>query len=154
MKIPSKFLAICAFFASLSVPVFGAPPETGKVIDAYLNVQTALAKDDLAGAQKGAKELEAVSAEGDAKEIHAAAKEVVGAANIDAARKAFGALSNKTIAFAKNHKAGLEKEVYVAHCPMALQGGADWLQSTKKVANPYFGASMLGCGSVKETISK
>ena len=30
--------------------------------------------------------------------------------------------------------------------------GAGWLQSDKDVLNPYFGASMLRCGSVTETL--
>jgi Cu(I)/Ag(I) efflux system membrane fusion protein len=31
--------------------------------------------------------------------------------------------------------------------------GADWLQADKSVANPYFGASMLRCGSVKSELA-
>lgn len=34
------------------------------------------------------------------------------------------------------------------HCPMAFDNqGADWLQNQDELANPYFGASMLRCGS-------
>ena len=37
----------------------------------------------------------------------------------------------------------------VVHCPMAFDGdGADWVQLEGAVANPYFGAEMLRCGSV------
>ena len=34
---------------------------------------------------------------------------------------------------------------------MAFDGeGGTWLQTTDKVRNPFYGASMLGCGSVKQ----
>ena len=39
-------------------------------------------------------------------------------------------------------------------CPMAFEGrGASWLQSKPSVLNPYFGESMLRCGSVKSTFA-
>ncbi|MDF1663471.1 MAG: efflux RND transporter periplasmic adaptor subunit [Planctomycetota bacterium] len=38
-------------------------------------------------------------------------------------------------------------------CPMAFGGlGGTWLQAPGEIANPYFGASMLRCGEVKNTI--
>ncbi|RUO42915.1 efflux RND transporter periplasmic adaptor subunit [Aliidiomarina taiwanensis] len=44
-----------------------------------------------------------------------------------------------------------EGEVYRAHCPMARANqGADWLQPTNELLNPYYGSSMLRCGSVEE----
>lgn len=37
----------------------------------------------------------------------------------------------------------------MAHFPMAFGGrGGDWLQADKKINNPYYGASMLRCGSI------
>ena len=39
------------------------------------------------------------------------------------------------------------------HCPMAFDGrGAIWFQREAEVSNPYFGASMLRCGSVAEVL--
>jgi len=50
---------------------------------------------------------------------------------------------------------GIDKKVYVEHCPMAdNNNGADWLSLEKEIKNPYFGDKMLNCGSVKETIEK
>ncbi|MCC6839313.1 MAG: DUF3347 domain-containing protein [Flavobacteriales bacterium] len=43
--------------------------------------------------------------------------------------------------------------IYLDHCPM-YNGGADWLSRDKAIKNPYYGSSMLTCGSVKETIGK
>jgi len=42
----------------------------------------------------------------------------------------------------------------VLKCPMAFDGrGARWLQKSKETRNPYFGAAMLQCGAVVETLS-
>jgi Cu(I)/Ag(I) efflux system membrane fusion protein len=41
----------------------------------------------------------------------------------------------------------------VQHCPMADSfKGADWLSKKKEILNPYFGQSMLTCGSITKTI--
>ena len=49
------------------------------------------------------------------------------------------------------HVAGLE--AWVVHCPMAFDGeGADWLSATPEVLNPYFGAQMLRCGTVRRAL--
>ncbi len=42
---------------------------------------------------------------------------------------------------------------YIMHCPMAFDNqGAHWLQNNDTLLNPYFGAMMLHCGSIKSTI--
>jgi Protein of unknown function (DUF3347) len=46
-----------------------------------------------------------------------------------------------------------ETPTYYQHCPMANDGkGADWLSKENVVKNPYYGATMLSCGKVLETI--
>lgn len=46
-----------------------------------------------------------------------------------------------------------EGKVFRAHCPMARNNvGAYWLQPNDELLNPYFGASMLRCGSIEEAI--
>lgn len=42
--------------------------------------------------------------------------------------------------------------LYVAHCPMAGTGGADWLTRKSEIQNPYYGAEMLRCGSLVDTL--
>jgi Cu(I)/Ag(I) efflux system membrane fusion protein len=47
------------------------------------------------------------------------------------------------------------KTLYKVRCPMAFGGrGAVWLQADRDVRNPYYGASMLKCGNVVETIDR
>ncbi len=42
-------------------------------------------------------------------------------------------------------------KVFKAYCPMALDfKGAYWLSEFEEIANPYFGESMLKCGSVEK----
>ncbi len=41
--------------------------------------------------------------------------------------------------------------LYEAYCPMAFDDkGAAWLQGNEELLNPYFGASMLRCGEIRE----
>jgi len=71
---------------------------------------------------------------------------------IEKQRKEFLNLSNTMIIVASSF--GVDKEIYVEHCPMANDNkGADWLSFDKKIRNPYFGDKMLSCGSVKRTIN-
>ena len=46
------------------------------------------------------------------------------------------------------------RTIYQIRCPMAFNNrGATWLQADPDVRNPYFGASMLRCGGVIETLA-
>jgi len=48
----------------------------------------------------------------------------------------------------------VEKTVYHLYCPMAdNNNGGYWLSMESTVENPYFGSSMLNCGSVHETFA-
>ena len=133
------------------------PALVDKLVTPYLGIQASLAADNLEAAkQAGAKFTEAMKAapqSGDAKEETMAlvdpAKAIAEASDIAAARLAFNTLSQEFITLVR-HKGTTRKEpLYVLECPMAMNNaGAQWLQADKTVANPYFGASMLRCGSV------
>ncbi len=73
---------------------------------------------------------------------------IAGSKEINKQRELFAALSNNMISLAKAAKLSA-KEVYVDYCPMKK---VYWLSAEKAVKNPYYGNSMLTCGSVKETI--
>lgn len=70
---------------------------------------------------------------------------------LDAQRKAFKQLATPIVDLAKAAPSSIP--VYISHCPM-YQGGADWLSLEKEIKNPFYGNTMLTCGSVKETIVK
>lgn len=72
--------------------------------------------------------------------------------NIEELRKAFIDISKAMIGITKTFNPH-SKPIYIQFCPMADNNkGADWLSLEKEVVNPYFGASMLSCGEVKEEI--
>ena len=74
------------------------------------------------------------------------------ASKIDHQREHFIGLSSDMSAVSKALKIN-EETSYLLFCPMANNGkGAYWLSQENKVKNPYYGKSMLTCGSVKETL--
>lgn len=116
----------------------------------YEKVRAALASDDLAAAKSAAaplaKDLVAVAKEqSKAQPAADAAKKLASAASLAEAREAFKAVSKRAVHYAQG-----QKGFYVANCPMVEGGGGDWVQTSTKISNPYFGKSMLTCGSIKE----
>ena len=102
----------------------------------YEMTRSALAADDLAKAKQAAQTL-AQSGNGEA----ALGTEIASAESIKAAREAFKKLSAGATKIAAD-----QNGYYVMNCPMTANG--QWVQTNAEVANPYFGASMLRCGSV------
>lgn len=133
-----------------------ATTPAGKLVAAYLGVQQHLAKDDLAGARKAfgqvsstAKDPTSVSDAALRTRIAEAAASGSSAQDIAAARKAFDGLSRAIIEWLRGQPNPLAVPLRLAHCPMAFDNkGANWLQTSAVVDNPYFGAEMLKCGSL------
>lgn len=72
--------------------------------------------------------------------------------NIEELRIAFKPLSASLISISEEFT-GYEKEVYIQFCPMADHNqGAYWLSNQEQITNPYFGRSMLKCGSTKSIL--
>ncbi len=146
-------LGLLAFVAQpgFAHPDTFKPAFTDSLVSPYLKVQTALAADDLPVAKAAAGELLAAAAKGpDFKAFTAPAKALAMAPDIAAARTNFLTVSKELISLVSHVGTTGGQDLYVAHCPMAFgnQGG-DWLQADKKINNPYYGASMLPCGSIK-----
>ncbi len=70
---------------------------------------------------------------------------------IEDARDSFKELSQLMISYLKefNGKINGGGKVYVYYCSMV---DANWLQKNEETRNPYYGSSMLKCGSVKEEL--
>jgi hypothetical protein len=74
------------------------------------------------------------------------------ATKLDDQRKAFAVFSEALYKSVKTFGIG-GITAYYDYCPMANNNeGAYWLSDIKEIRNPYFGDTMLKCGSVKETI--
>lgn len=97
----------------------------------YEKLRAALAADNLADAKAAAAKVEG-------------AEKVAEAGSIGDARKAFVAVSARALALTKG-----QPGFYHAHCPM-YPGGGDWVQTSKEISNPYWGKTMLRCGTIKE----
>lgn len=137
-----------------------------QIVNNYLSVKNALAKDNASGAAKASKTLYASFKATDANalvgknkktfvEIAEVAKEHAehigdNGNNIDHQREHFVMLSNDMNDLIKTF--GSTAKLYQDFCPMYDNGkGAYWISESKEIKNPYYGASMSTCGSVKKT---
>jgi hypothetical protein len=121
------------------------------VLTGYFEVKNALVNDDAVKAKEAASALAASTGDYTGK-LNESLNAIASTDDIEAQRVAFETLSMNLYDVAKEGGAGIT--IYKQYCPMAFDDkGAFWLSSEKQVLNPYFGASMLRCGSVKETIN-
>jgi hypothetical protein len=124
------FIAVCGALT-------GGLVEAGPLSDAdkqflarYEKVRSALSADDIGAAKTAAGEL------GDE------GVELAKSNSLKDARAAFEKLSDK----AKQLATG-QAGYYVIHCPMLQK---DWVQTSEKIANPYYGKEMATCGEIKK----
>lgn len=114
-----------------------------EVFEAYFTIQEALAADSMDGIAEAAGTIQEsldISAVQNLKKVE----------EIEAVRKHFDELSQHLIAHLKMN--GVDDQNHnLAFCPMAFNNsGASWLQRDSELANPYFGARMLRCGTFQE----
>ncbi|MEM6957738.1 MAG: DUF3347 domain-containing protein, partial [Myxococcota bacterium] len=137
------------------------------VVRAYLDVQTALADDDLSPAKAAASALvqatDGVGLLGAAENVwqdlaaalRGPALRVARADTLEVAREGFEPLSEALIRLLARFGNPLEDSLRLAYCPMAAGSeGARWVQRGEVVDNAYFGASMLTCGEVRQELSQ
>lgn len=130
------------------------PIDTAKaIVSDYLELQSALAGDNLEAAKGSIKAMMATT--GHAGALPDLLHTMAAAKSLDALRKPhFETLSNALIAVVKADPASFDSDFFIMNCPMVYgDRGADWLQASKPLQNPYFGAMMLKCGDVKEIIT-
>jgi Cu(I)/Ag(I) efflux system membrane fusion protein len=65
-------------------------------------------------------------------------------------RGAFRDASDAIIALEKRFGHHGSTTYYEVFCSMAFEKGAAWLQTSDKIRNPFYGASMLTCGAVRQ----
>ena len=143
-----KRVAMVVVAAVMMANTASAADLPAALVNPYLQVQMALAGDQFAGLAPHAQSMAtAATALGKgAEKIVAGAKKLGEAKDIAAARTAFGELSVAIAEYAQATKSGFGPDVRLAYCPMADK---PWLQKAKDIKNPYYGASMLTCGSFK-----
>jgi hypothetical protein len=117
------------------------------VLDSYLAIHDQLATDKADGVKAPAEAIVAEAGKmGEKGTALAKAAKALAAvsspADLAAARKAFGPLSDAVIEATKDARG----DVKVAFCPMA---NASWLQKDATIRNPYYGTGMLTCGEFR-----
>jgi len=135
------------------------------VYTSYFDIQEALARDDYRATIKSARRLSAsiseIKIEGETNtgdgwkaikdQLEMQLMHLDHWQGIESARKAFEEISKSILKLQRQFGHSGELTSYEVYCPMAFDNqGAAWLQSSKTVNNPYFGASMLRCGEVRE----
>jgi Cu(I)/Ag(I) efflux system membrane fusion protein len=145
-----------------------AKDELKPLFNSYFTLKDALAEDNFESAIISSKDMSTILGKvkmraftGEAhdvwmKQSSALKKEIRRASNtneIDEMRLYFKSISHQMVMLIKTFKA-VDKTVYIQFCPMVNNDqGADWLSLEKEIKNPYFGASMLLCGEVKQEIN-
>ncbi|MDH3716651.1 MAG: efflux RND transporter periplasmic adaptor subunit [Planctomycetota bacterium] len=135
------------------------------VIRAYLPLQAALANDDKPASGRAAAELldavKRVNVSGlderarqtwtlARNQFFLALRGDLAAVPIKDMRHRFHTISMTLSAVIDNFDSAVPQPLFKTYCPMAFDNkGAYWLQADQTVANPYFGAEMLRCGTVK-----
>lgn len=134
------------------------------VYAAYFNAQQALTSDDLDAFRSAAADLETavdlVDTAGVIGEplglwrrissrLSPEPAKIDAVSDLESARALFEQWSEAVIDLEERFGHYGASAFYVVHCPMAFDNkGADWLTPRDEVLNPYFGSSMLRCGSV------
>jgi hypothetical protein len=146
-SIRQSALMVLAVLVSAATVLAAELPKA--LVDPYLTVQAALAGDSTAGVADAARAIEmaAASLGADGAPVVAGAKKLNGAKTLADARGAFGELSVAIVDYATKTKADIPAGLHVAYCPMADR---PWLQTEKDIKNPYYGSSMLTCGTFKK----
>ena len=130
-----------------------------QLFNAYHELQTALAGDDLQAAKSATSKLKTETDKIEATSLTStiqpvwkkqsghlstALKQAGAGSNLEGVRKSFEHISMAMIALSKVARPDGFQEY---RCPMAFNNkGANWLQKGEKTANPYYGSSMLRCG--------
>jgi Cu(I)/Ag(I) efflux system membrane fusion protein len=155
------------------VPDFEAPAafrqQLGALSRGYLDLSKALASDQLESARSAAgvlperldaidmallKEQAHVHWMGLLPDLESSAKALAAAADMNGMRAALPAMTDRLSAAVRAFGVTQTPPLLRFHCPIARDGrGADWLQSGKTTANPYYGAAMLKCGDEVEMLS-
>ena len=143
--------------------------ELGRVVSAQFALVRALAGDDPDAARRAALEvdealhavdgtrLQGRTAREDwnrmAKAIHDALGELGRAPGLDGQRRHFESFSDTLTAAIRQFGIKDAGPVYRAVCPMVQGREGYWLQDDESITNPYFGAAMLRCGGITDTLS-
>jgi len=158
----SELESIAPLFTDISAV---ASSSISKIVDQYLLIQNALANDDGKSAAASGKAMATLVEGLDMQSFNDAERNRLleekesleeyaryiseSESDIEVQRQHFIMLSESVYGVVEAFGGG--RKLYTAYCPMVENNtGAKWLSETNEVKNPYYGASMLACGSIDE----
>jgi hypothetical protein len=141
-------VVVLAGLVMVSGPV-AASESLKSIVQSYVTIQSQLAADKIDDVKGPARAIaaQAVILGKDGPPIAKAATALERAADLAAAREAFGALTDAVLAAGKAEGWKDVEGVRLAYCPMVQRS---WLQKDEQIRNPYYGSSMLTCGEFKK----
>jgi Cu(I)/Ag(I) efflux system membrane fusion protein len=136
------------------------------IVEPYLALQRALAADDLTASRAAAARVrDATDAFSPtepapfarayrpiAQHLRMHGGQAADATTLEALRGQFEPLSAMIAHLLRRFGNPMDEPLRLAHCPMAFDRGAEWVQSDETIDNSYFGPSMRTCGSIRETV--
>ena len=127
------------------------PVDNTTAMESVVAIQKSLADDSLDKVKFHSEVIstwvhEVASVEMDQK-IVCKALQKMGSEELNVVRKAYKEFNTHLIKYLKAHPLDTQ-EYREAYCPMAKAG---WVQKGNEIANPYYGKSMLKCGTFKKT---
>lgn len=123
-------------------------PHIRAILDNYFDIQEALSNDAPEVAKKAANKLSQHADTAQETTIKKSAQKIASAGSIREMRDEFLTLSQEINTLIRQKDLSEETQIAKYHCPMANKNsGAYWFQRTDGIKNPYYGASMLRCGS-------
>ena len=139
-----------------------AKASLGKIVDAYLATQQALANDDLRAASEAAGDLRRHTIEASKKieldrewgelaaTLIATGVDLASEQTLAEARHSFGELTQSIEQLLQRYGNPIDEPIRVARCPMVDENrGGIWFQRDTPLANAYFGESMKTCGDIE-----
>lgn len=136
-----NILTLIAAGLALTLSINAQTTPAAQAFEHYEGVRKALASDKLADAAPHAKQLIATVEPVGGAEAKKSADALAAATKIEDARKHFAALS--AILVPKFQEANIPG----AYAYMCSMENASWMQRGKAIENPYYGKSMLTCGT-------
>ncbi|GAA4097286.1 DUF3347 domain-containing protein [Mucilaginibacter panaciglaebae] len=166
MKIVKSALALLILLSTVTYTEAqtGASVSINSIMTGYLDLKNSLVTDDNAAAQLKAKALydqittvqtkdmtpkELSTWKNYADKLSFDSRHISESQSIDHQREHFASLSKNVYAVLKVFQLNTGP-LYWQYCPMKK---ASWLSDKQAIENPYYGKSMLDCGSVKETLT-
>ncbi|NAW50051.1 DUF3347 domain-containing protein [Elizabethkingia argentiflava] len=154
----NRFLSL--IFLAVSIMSFAqeSNSQIQKLYQHYTAIKNALVQDDVAKAASAAKLFLKVASTVDFKvlsedninKLRKDAGAIAEASHLTTQRNYFFNLSDNMALIAEHFKIS-SSPIYIQYCPMAK---GQWLSNEQEIKNPYYGSSMMTCGTLKAEISK